>query len=425
MKVYIASYGTRGDVQPYVALGIGLKNKGHEVIIGTSERFRDFIESNGLHYGFMADELLAIIDTDQGKALLDSSRTIFDLVKHNITLAKQVGPLQEKQFQETWEIAESFKPDVILYHPKAVAAQCAAEKLSIPCIHVTPLPMYVPTSERAFMLFPQFKLGAWYNRLSYGLVRFLTEKVLGKRIQKLKKALSLPNQKKFDLLENSAGESIPVIHAYSEAVLPRPKDWPKSAYVSGYCFLDREEGWQAPQSLVDFLQSGEAPIYIGFGSMAGRDPEKVGKIVIDALLATGLRGIIASGWGGMTAKDLPNSIYSIEKAPHAWLFSRVSAVVHHGGAGTTAAGLRAGKPTLITPFSLDQPFWGRRVYELGVGPKPIPQKKLTVQNLSSALLELSSNQAIRTRAAALGKQISEENGVAQAIKIIEKIVNKS
>ncbi|MFN2107656.1 MAG: glycosyltransferase, partial [Candidatus Promineifilaceae bacterium] len=170
----------------------------------------------------------------------------------------------------------------------------------------------------------------------------------------------------------------------------------------------------------NFLAAGDPPVYVGFGSMAGRDPVRLTGIVIDALRLAGLRGILATGWGGLQARDLHPTIFKLESAPHAWLFPRMAAVVHHGGAGTTAAGLRAARPTVICPFMGDQPFWGSRIHALGAGPEPIPQKKLTPENLAAALRQAVDGPEMRARAETVAEGIRSENGVANAIAIINK-----
>jgi sterol 3beta-glucosyltransferase len=421
MKIFIATYGSRGDVQPYVALGKGLQNAGYNVILGTSERFRDFIKDHGLEYGYMNDGLLATIDTDQGRNLLEKTSNIFELVTQNIKLAKQVKPLQVAQMRETWEIAKNVKPDFILYHPKAGAAPHVAEKLGIGCALVTPIPMFVPTSERPFLVLPNLKLGGWYNRLSYKIITSLARIFLGKYIKDFRNDIDLSPLKKFDFMKTGDGKVIPVLHAISEAVIPRPADWPDSAYITGYWFLDRKSDWTPPQDLQTFLKAGPSPVYIGFGSMTGRNPQQLSKVVIEALQIADLRGIIAIGWGGLMPKDLPDSILTIESAPHDWLFPRVSAVVHHGGAGTTAAGLRSGKPSVIVPFFGDQPFWGRHVHLLGAGTKPIPKKKLTAEKLATAIKNAISDRDIQRKAEDIGKKIRQEDGIGNAIAIIEKI----
>ncbi len=420
MRILIITYGSRGDVQPYVALGKGLMAAGHRVLLATSERFQDFVRSHGLEYGFMNDDLLAIIDTPQGKELIENTTNLFEIIRQNIKLSRQVGPMAEAAMRESWEAAREFRPDYILYHAKAGAAPHIAEKLGIDCALATPIPMFVPTSAYPFLVFPSWKLGGWYNRLSYHVINRLHGIFLGRYARKFRDEIGLPALRRLDMLKSANGTDIPVLHAFSEAVLPRPSDWPESAVVTGYWFLDEGEDWEPPDRLRAFLNSGDRPVYIGFGSMAGRHPERLAKIAVEALQRAGLRGIIAKGWGGLQAADLPESILSIDAAPHDYLFPRMAGVVHHGGAGTTAAGLRAGKPSIVVPFFGDQPFWGNRVRELGAGPKPIPQKKLRAERLVVALQEATMNSNIIEAAAEIGRKIRTEDGVAKAVFQIEK-----
>jgi sterol 3beta-glucosyltransferase len=222
------------------------------------------------------------------------------------------------------------------------------------------------------------------------------------------------------MLKMADGSDIPVLHGHSEAVLPRPDDWPQTAHVTGYWFLDVDVDWTPPAELAAFLGADPPPVYVGFGSMSGRDPERLARTVVEALQIAGLRGIIATGWGGLEAGDLPETIFAIDEAPHAWLFPRMAAVVHHGGAGTTAAGLRAGKPTIVVPFFADQPFWGSRVHGIGAGPKPIPRRRLTAQSLAAAMREATGSQDMIAAASQIGERIRSEDGVANAVSLIER-----
>jgi UDP:flavonoid glycosyltransferase YjiC (YdhE family) len=216
-------------------------------------------------------------------------------------------------------------------------------------------------------------------------------------------------------------EQVPALYGYSRHVLPRPSDWSKNTHVTGYWYLDTDANWTPPPDLVTFLASGSAPVYIGFGSMGNKNPEEAGKIALDALRLSGQRGIIASGWGGMSQTDLPNTVYMLSSVPHSWLFPQLSAVVHHGGAGTTAAGLRAGIPSIIIPFMGDQPYWAHQVVKLGIGPNPIPRKKLTAENLAEAITRATSDTNMRQKAKTLGEKICSEDGIKNATLLIQQV----
>jgi sterol 3beta-glucosyltransferase len=423
MRILILTYGTRGDVQPYVALGIGLAAAGHAVTIATAKRFREFVEGHGLAFFPMADDLLALLDTQQGRDLLENTDNFLQVLKQNVRLAKQMKPIQQGLLDDSRAAADAVAPDFIVYHPKTFAGPHIAEKRGIKCVLATPIPLYVPTSERPFLALPNFGLGGWYNRLGYRIVALMTGLFVGGYIRDLRGDLGLPRQKRSEFLKTGDGSAIPVLHAFSQAVMPRPRDWPDSAHVTGYWFLDEGRDWSPSDELAAFLEAGPPPVYVGFGSMAGSKPERLAGIVIEALQKAGLRGILAAGWGGLRAGDVPDTILKIDHAPHDWLFPRMAAVVHHGGAGTTGAGLRAGKPSLIVPFFGDQPFWGRLVHEIGAGPKPVPQKKLTADLLADRLTEAVSDKAMIDTADRIGRKIRAEDGVGAAMKLIGDFAN--
>lgn len=220
-------------------------------------------------------------------------------------------------------------------------------------------------------------------------------------------------------------QSALALNGFSPHVVPRPPDWEPHVYVTGYWFLDAHADWQPPAKLEDFLQSGPPPVYVGFGSMSHGNPRAATQTVLQALRRAGQRGILLSGWGGLEESELPGSICLVDSVPHSWLFPRVAAVVHHGGAGTTAAGLRAGRPSVIVPFlSLDQSFWGWRVAGLGAGPAPVAARHLTADKLAEAITAAISDPQIGRAANELGMKIRAEDGVAQAIAILCDHVSK-
>ncbi|NEP14745.1 MAG: glycosyltransferase family 1 protein [Symploca sp. SIO2C1] len=423
MNVLIVTLGSRGDVQPYVALGKGLKEAGHQVTICTSGVFQQFITNHGLDYSYMNNELIQLIDSDAGREAIENTNNLWGTIRTTMKLFKRVKPMLRQTLYDVWNAAQVIDPDVMILASKAaVLAESIADKLEIPLLMSMPFPQFVPSAQIPSLGFPDLKIGAWYNRFTYRIVHWAVKLYSSVPNEFRHKVLQLPPKPKhLGMLCRTDGSPIPQLHCYSKQVAPRPTDWPDSAYVNGYWFLDQLDDWQPPAELGEFLAAGDAPIYIGFGSMAGRHPQRLAKMAIEALQVTNQRGILATGWGGLQAKHLPETIFKLNQAPHDWLFPRVSAVVHHGGAGTTAAGLRAGCPTIICPFFGDQPFWGQRIHSLGVGPKPIPQKQLTAKKLAQAIREVTSNSSMGQKAKVLGEKIRVEDGIKDAIAIIETL----
>jgi sterol 3beta-glucosyltransferase len=213
-----------------------------------------------------------------------------------------------------------------------------------------------------------------------------------------------------------------VLQAFSSLVTPVDPNWPDSVHTTGSWYLPRVETWTPDAALKAFLEAGPAPVYVGFGSMAGRGAERTGDIVAKAVRAAGVRAIVATGWGGLAARS-SDDLLVIDQAPHDWLFGKVAAVVHHGGGGTTAAALAAGVPQVVCPFVADQPHWAQRMHAIGVAPQPLPHKKLTVTSLAEAITHAANDPAIRQRAAELGEQVRSENGVGVAVRELERIHN--
>eukprot|EP00256_Glycine_max_P060300 XP_014629132.1 sterol 3-beta-glucosyltransferase UGT80A2 isoform X5 [Glycine max] len=208
----------------------------------------------------------------------------------------------------------------------------------------------------------------------------------------------------------------------ADAIIANPPayDWGPKIDVVGFCFLDLASNYEPPESLVKWLEEGDKPIYIGFGSLPVQEPKRMTQIIVDALEITGQRGIINKGWGGLGNLAEPkDSIYLLDNCPHDWLFLRCKAVVHHGGAGTTAAGLKAACPTTIVPFFGDQPFWGERVHVRGVGPPPIPVDEFSLPKLVDAL-KLMLDPKVKERAIELAKAMENEDGVTGAVKAFFK-----
>lgn len=411
MRVSIHTLGTRGDIQPYLALARGLIDAGHEVSLAAPRQFESWIHSLNVPFHALPGEFLDLLNTPEGKAAVAGGSGGFGA---GFKLLKHVKPLMNQLFSEEWAASRDFNPDLIVYHPKALAAPHIAEHLKRPAILASPLPGFTPTREFASPLLPFRSLGP-LNRLSHSLMANLGEQLFKRTIHNWRRETlgTEPNRVR-------APTPYRTIYAYSPTVVPRPADWADDVLVSGYWFLDEQADWQPSAELAQFLSEGPPPVYVGFGSMPSADPVAQTSLVLEALAMSNHRGLLVSGGGAFDRSRLPPSVHVLESAPHAQLFPRVQAVVHHGGAGTTAAGLRAGKPSVICPFFGDQPFWGDRAMELGAAPPPIAHKKLTAAKLANSIREATENPSYREAAEKLAESIRKEEGVASAIHFIER-----
>ncbi len=400
MLITILTTGTRGDTQPFLALGLALKKKGHRVRIAASEGFKDFIEDYGLEFAATRGDVAKIASSDLVKDAVNADNPLkFFKSMKNEKLESLFLDMQHDLHKAC------HGSDVILYHPGATIGYFVAQEMNIPSVLATPFPM-TPTKEYANLLFYNgIRLGKTYNKLTHKIFEqgfwMMTSSPLKKywikTFGKAPKNFSCPFTKQ-------RTEASPTVTSCSPLVFDRPIDCSENVHYEGYWFLDCDDSYQPPEDLKSFLESGEPPVYVGFGSVIDKDnASQTTAMVMEALKRAGKRGILATGWNGMEIpKDISKDIFFIKAAPHDWLFPKMAAVVHHGGAGTTAAGLRAGVPGLIIPYGNDQFAWGRRIYELGVGAKAIPRKQLTAENLAEAI-SYTQNCEIKKKAKELGK----------------------
>jgi sterol 3beta-glucosyltransferase len=408
LRVLISTYGTRGDVQPFVALAKALKSRGHAVAVCTPTGFRNMVERHGVEYAHMSNAVLELTEAVLRAPTVREQRRLF----------KGFGAIIRATLEDEWRAAQALRPDLLVYHSKALGSHHIAEKLGVAELLAMPLPL-TPTKAFPVPLIPDFGLGGWFNRLSYRLVSLGSALWAGATNDFRQTTLGLRALPRFaDPMRRADGTAVPAVYAFSEHVLPRPADWPDDAYVTGCWFLDERDNWEPPAQLRRFLADGPSPVYVGFGSMGGAHAETRAATVSEAISLSGQRAVIASGWGGMKGIRPTKHIFALDAAPHEWLFPQMRAVVHHGGAGSTMAGLRAGKATVVCPFLGDQPFWGRVVHQAGLGPEPIPQKTLTAERLAIAIGKALEPE-LAARAAAVGTRIRVEDGTARAIALIE------
>lgn len=422
MKILVLTLGSRGDIQPFVALGQGLQAAGHEVALCTSEHFEPFIREHGINYFYMNNDMIDFIDSDEGRSVMESTRGVLSLLKTAWKMKKKIPWIDRRMIHDTWAAARTMRPDLIVYHPKCYASQAFAGELGARAVLALLQPLFAMTGDFPACVFPAWPLGRAYNRLTYRIAHALAWVASHRRLREWASAEGVPPTKTVPgPLVTPDGSQAPILHGFSQHIAGPADDWPESALMSGSWFLDAEKNFRPDAELQKFLAAGEPPVYIGFGSMSGRTPERLADIVLQAVAQSGVRAILAKGWGGLRTDRLPEGVHPITEAPHSWLFPRVRAVVHHGGSGSTAAGLRAGRPTLICPFILDQFFWGRQVHRLGVGPKPVPQRKLTPERLAAAIRQMVTDTAMQEKAATLGRKLRAEDGVANGVRFLERI----
>ncbi len=421
LRIAIVTFGSRGDVQPYVALGLGLKHAGHTVRVVTQRDCESLVREYGLDYGAVAGDVRAMMGSEVGQQAINTSP---NPMRFGWNAMKLVQPLLRQMAIDCLAACE--ESDVLLcfafFRPFGISL---AEKLHIPYAEAAVVPMH-PT--RAFpspsLPLAQYRLGGTLNRLTYLIASQAFAQVFRPAVNRVRQeVLDLPPWPIWNAVPGRKQQHNLVLYGFSPSVVPRPADWDELIKVTGYWLLDPPTQWRPPTDLVDFLHAGPLPVYIGFGSIPSRNTtsaEETTRLVVSALALAKKRGILSSGWDGLQQSDLPDTIMMVESIPHSWLFPQVTAIVHHGGAGTTAASLRAGVPSLLIPFGMDQHFWAQRVVDLGVGPAPIPRDKLTASGLAQAILAAVSDQGMRSRAARLGERIRAEDGVGQAVEAFQR-----
>lgn len=430
MNILILTIGTRGDVQPHIALGVGLSDAGHDVTICTSPRYHVLFENRGPAFALLNDDIVALVESAEGRAAIEDMSSLISGLTAATRLLLRHGDIQRELVRDAWTATADVEPDAIVYHPKMACGLHFAEKLEIPAVIAPLYPLFLPTSAYPNVGLAPLHLGAsltgTFNRVTHRVVRSVVRGISTRYFSDWRSEHSLPPLPRgHGILRDANGRPASFMNAWSEHVASNPDDWPRDVETTGYWFLDSRPDWTPSPDLAAFLDAGPPPVYIGFGSMASRHPERTTQLVLDAVAQSGCRAILASGWGGLTPDDVPDSVFRLDGAPHDRLFPRCAAVVHHGGAGTTAAGLRAGRPTVICPFFGDQPFWGRRVHELGAGPEPIPQKKLTASGLASAIRAATETSSIRQSARELGRRIRDEDGIGRALHYLTNLVSSS
>ena len=417
MRVTVLAIGYQGDVGPLVTLAAGLRKVGHHVRVAAHDDFEDLVQRAGVPRHQLTGQISSFLGGAAGAALRDR---IQNPERYGRFVEGYLNLFLPKLYDEVWEACQD--SEVVLGWSWTRMLPSLAERLAIPCFVVSPMPVpHLPT--RAFSYPFQsddstageastFGRGPWsigravYAGFAQGVIDNWRERTLGLPCQSWR-------------AEYRVLQRLPHLLVYSQAVLPRPRDWPPWVHVTGYQPSGAPSGYVPPRELERFLDEGPPPVAIGFSSQVARNPKQLTATVLEAIRLSERRALLLSGWGGLRTDRLPPEILHVPSVPHDWLFPRVAAVVHHGGAGTVAAALRAGVPSVAVPFGYDQAFWGRQLETLGVGPGPLPASTLTADALAMAINRLVSDEELRRCAHRFAGILQAEDGVSNAIAVIE------
>ncbi|KAK1415046.1 hypothetical protein QVD17_30815 [Tagetes erecta] len=416
LQIAMLIVGTRGDVQPFVAIGKRLQEYGHRVRLATHLNFKEFVKASGLEFFPLGGDPKVLAGyMVKNKGFLPSEPSELQIQRSQIK--DIVFSLLPACMDHDPDTNVPFNVDAIIANPPAYGHTHVAEALKVP-LHIFFTMPWTPTSEFPHPLSRVRQPVA--NRLSYQIVDALIWMGMRDIINEFRKKKLKLRPVTYLSGSNNSPQDLPYGYIWSPHLVPKPKDWGPHIDVVGFCFLDLASSYIPPDSLVEWLEKGEKPIYIGFGSLPVQDPDGMTEIIVKALEVTAQRGIINKGWGGLgnlaKSKDF---VYLLDNVPHDWLFLQCAAVVHHGGAGTTAAGLKAACPTTVVPFFGDQPFWGRQVHARGVGPPPIPVEDFSLKNMVSAI-QFMLKPEVKIRATELAKAMADEDGVKGAVDAFHK-----
>lgn len=430
MRITIFASGSRGDVQPMVALGLGLQAAGHVVTVAGPRNFAGLVEKRGLAFHAFAVDVEALLRSDLGRSWLGhSSHSPAREVWLVSRLVREWATPMAEQSLALAGSADLFVSGVMTLD--VVDALVSAGGGA----HVVALlaPFHASRSGTVGLQAPRPHTESALNRLAGMATVAALSYGFGSPGAATRRSLGLTSR-----LPSVGGgyrrslAATPTVLGASPLVVPPPADWPAWVRTTGYWFLPTRAGWTPDPRLADFLAAGDPPVYVGFGSMSTRDASGTLRLIVDGLRRSGRRGLIHSGGAdldeaqleeGESVADLgsidPGEVLLIDDVPHDWLFPQLAGVIHHGGAGTTAAGLRAGVPSAVVPHIGDQPYWGRRIAELGVGAAPVPRHRISADGIAAMIGQLDES-LVRSRAADLGSRIRAEQGVDNAVSFIER-----
>jgi sterol 3beta-glucosyltransferase len=428
MKVFILVYGTRGDVQPCVALACALNRAGHDVTLAGPASFESWVAGYSVKYAPLHDGLTRLWDNPQMRESQSGVRGLPAVRAFAEAVHRPRIPEIPQIVADAWSAAQG--ADVVVHSAPllASASHHIAEALGVPLALCQMYPLFTPTSEfpAALYRFPgEDRFPAALTRATYRALLFMLKGTTGRDVDAWReRILRLPHRRR-NLLRRPDGGPVPVLSAISAHVLRPPRDWPDWVHTTGFWFLPPSPDWTPPAALADFLTAGEPPVYVGFGSMASRDSQGMGRMVVEAVNRAKVRAVLATGGGGLAVDDPSADVFVVDQVPHDWLFSRVSAVVHHGGPGTAAVAIAEGRPQVICPFMADQPFWGKHLHRSGLACAPVRSSTLTAADLTESIRTAIGDSSMAAQCRTMASLVRTENGADAAVSVLEEVGRKT
>lgn len=411
-RITILALGSRGDVQPYLTLGQGLQAAGHRVRVATFEAFAALARDAGLAFTPIHGDAQALLTTASQHGFLAGRNNPWQIAR---ALQRSYGTLAQSLPDNLAALDDT---DLVLNQlPAHLFGGDLAEHLGVPWAIVAVLPL-ARTRWMPLFGFPSaLSRLPGYNPLTYRLGEQIGWQLFRRSVNRLRtERWGLRPAPFWGPYESIHRQRIPIIFGFSEHVVVRPPDWGDHVHLTGW-WQPTDPAWTPPADLERFIEAGPAPVFIGFGSMPVSDPAQTSALILEAVRRSGQRAVLHAGWAGLGGAQ-PPEVFPLHYAPYDWLFPRMAASVHHGGSGTTGFGFWSGMPSVVVPFGFDQFYWGQRAAHLGVGPRPVPFRKLTAARLAAAIEAAVSDEGMRARAAALGQKLRAENGVQRAVAVI-------
>jgi len=408
VRVLLAAIGSRGDVQPMLALGSAMRDAGHEVMVSAPSNFEDWTVSLGFPYHESGEDLQSWL-LRQNRYALDAHTANIEGLRHYYT------ELIPTQFQRLRPLVHQV--DLVVNTGLDVASRSLAELSGTHHCYLCFCPQLVPSVHHPPVLMGRLGMPHWVNRWSWYVCGRIFDRIMLEPLNEQREALGLPRLEKVP--RGAAGADLAIVAADPE-IAPAPNDMIPRVEQTGFIFYPQKPTENA--ALEDFLADGPPPVYFGFGSMAHSNPQRTTAIILEAIRRADCRALIASGWAGLGESDLPDNCLHVRQVAHGPLFPRLAAAVHHGGSGTVATAARAGIPQIIIPHHMDQFYWGHRIHTSGLGPKPVPVRKLRPEKLASTIRRAINNEKLRKRCKEVAAMIEARNGLDETLQILERFV---